>query len=135
MSFSYATCTAAAGSGLQMLVPDSGQPRRAGTRRIHCLGPGARLSGSDGETDAEPERGHDYRELQGGPAPSPVLGKSEETRRGRRLALLQTALLEHAAAYNLRTVMMFHQNVEEARAFAEKLPATAAELCVPYAAA
>lgn len=43
--------------------------------------------------------------------PSPVLGKSEEARRGRRLALLQTALLEHAAAYNLRTVMTFHQKV------------------------
>ncbi|MER7204159.1 MULTISPECIES: DEAD/DEAH box helicase family protein [unclassified Streptomyces] len=46
--------------------------------------------------------------------PSPVLGKSEEAQRGRRLALLQTALLEHAAAYNLRTVMTFHQKVEEA---------------------
>ncbi|MFC9810227.1 DEAD/DEAH box helicase [Streptomyces griseoaurantiacus] len=60
--------------------------------------------------------------------PSPVLGESEEARRGRRLALLQTALLEHAAAYNLRTVMTFHQKVEEAAAFAEKLPDTAAEL-------
>ncbi|MFB6530388.1 Helicase associated domain protein [Streptomyces sp. NPDC056399] len=60
--------------------------------------------------------------------PSPVLGESAEARRGRRLALLQTALLEHAAAYNLRTVMTFHQKVEEARAFAEKLPQTAAEL-------
>ncbi|MEV7471996.1 Helicase associated domain protein, partial [Streptomyces kronopolitis] len=44
------------------------------------------------------------------------------------LALLQTALLEHAAAYNLRTVMTFHQKVEEARAFADKLPETAAAL-------
>ncbi|MFJ5019347.1 DEAD/DEAH box helicase [Streptomyces griseoluteus] len=60
--------------------------------------------------------------------PSPVPGESEEARRGRRLALLQTALLEHAAAYNLRTVMTFHQKVEEAAAFAEKLPRTAAEL-------
>ncbi|MFI2972604.1 Helicase associated domain protein [Streptomyces sp. NPDC018584] len=60
--------------------------------------------------------------------PSPVLGESEEARRGRRLALLQTALLEHAAAYNLRTVMTFHQKVEEAASFAEKLPETAAEL-------
>ncbi|MFD9574916.1 Helicase associated domain protein [Streptomyces sp. NPDC059982] len=60
--------------------------------------------------------------------PSPIPGESEEARRGRRLALLQTALLEHAAAYNLRTVMTFHQKVEEARAFAEKLPQTAAEL-------
>ncbi|MGA5811013.1 Helicase associated domain protein [Streptomyces cellulosae] len=62
--------------------------------------------------------------------PSPVLGESEEAQRGRRLALLQTALLEHAAAYNLRTVMTFHQKVEEAAAFAEKLPETAAHLYV-----
>lgn len=60
--------------------------------------------------------------------PSPVLGESEEARRGRRLALLQTALLEHAAAYNLRTVMTFHQKVEEAAAFADKLPETATDL-------
>ncbi|MGA6172580.1 Helicase associated domain protein [Streptomyces sp. NPDC012600] len=62
--------------------------------------------------------------------PSPVIGETEEARRGRRLALLQTALLEHAAAYNLRTVMTFHQKVEEAAAFADKLPETAAELYV-----
>ncbi|MDA5286559.1 DEAD/DEAH box helicase [Streptomyces sp. Isolate_45] len=62
--------------------------------------------------------------------PSPVLGGSEEAQRGRRLALLQAALLEHAAAYNLRTVMTFHQKVEEARAFADKLPETAVELYV-----
>ncbi|MFH9009578.1 Helicase associated domain protein [Streptomyces afghaniensis] len=60
--------------------------------------------------------------------PSPVQEPSEEAQRGRRLALLQTALLEHAAAYNLRTVMTFHQRVEEAAAFAEKMPQTAAEL-------
>ncbi|MFH9663591.1 Helicase associated domain protein [Streptomyces sp. NPDC017248] len=62
--------------------------------------------------------------------PSPVLGLSEEALRGRRLALLQTALLEHAARWNLRTVMTFHQKVEEAAAFAEKLPQTAAELYI-----
>ncbi|MER6632893.1 Helicase associated domain protein [Streptomyces sp. NPDC000987] len=62
--------------------------------------------------------------------PSPVLGESEEAQRGRRLALLQTALLEHAAAHNLCTVMTFHQKVKEAAAFAEKLPETAAELYV-----
>ncbi|MFG3085558.1 DEAD/DEAH box helicase [Streptomyces parvulus] len=62
--------------------------------------------------------------------PSPVVGETEEARRGRRLALLQTALLEHAAAHNLRSVMTFHQKVEEAAAFAEKLPETAAELYV-----
>jgi superfamily II DNA or RNA helicase len=62
--------------------------------------------------------------------PSPVLGESEEAQRGRRLALLQTALLEHAAAYNLRTVMTFHQKVEEAMALAEKMPETASHLYV-----
>ncbi|MGG8710490.1 hypothetical protein ACQ88U_37860 [Streptomyces lividans] len=37
--------------------------------------------------------------------------------------------MEHAAAHNLRTVKAtFHQKVEEAAAFAEKLPKTAAEL-------
>ncbi|MFE8991218.1 Helicase associated domain protein [Streptomyces collinus] len=60
--------------------------------------------------------------------PSPVLREPEEAQRGRRLALLQTALLEHAAARNLRTVMTFHQRVEEAVVFAENLPQTAAEL-------
>ncbi|MFE2282496.1 Helicase associated domain protein [Streptomyces sp. NPDC059454] len=67
--------------------------------------------------------------------PSPVVGESEEARRGRRLALLQTALLEHAAKWNLKTVMTFHQKVEEAAAFAEKLPETAAELYVNDATA
>ncbi|MGV9342960.1 Helicase associated domain protein [Streptomyces sp. NPDC003688] len=62
--------------------------------------------------------------------PSPAPGESEEAQRGRRLALLQTALLEHAAARNLRTVMTFHQRVEEAAAFAEKMPQTAAALYV-----
>ncbi|MFF9780381.1 Helicase associated domain protein [Streptomyces sp. NPDC013978] len=62
--------------------------------------------------------------------PSLVVGESEEAQRGRRLALLQTALLEHTAAYNLRTVMTFHQKVEEAAAFAEKMPQTAAHLYV-----
>lgn len=60
--------------------------------------------------------------------PAPVLGLAEDALRGRRLALLQTALLEHAAAKNIRTMMTFHQRVEEAKAFAVKLPETAAEL-------
>ncbi|MEU9787602.1 Helicase associated domain protein [Streptomyces phaeochromogenes] len=60
--------------------------------------------------------------------PDPILGLSEEALRGRRLALLQTALLEHAAAHNIRTMMTFHQRVEEAEAFAAKIPETAAEL-------
>ncbi|MFH8886588.1 Helicase associated domain protein [Streptomyces californicus] len=60
--------------------------------------------------------------------PAPVVGESEEARRGRRLALLQPALLEHAAKWNLKTMMTFHQKVEEAAAFADKLPDTAAAL-------
>ncbi|KUJ70367.1 helicase [Streptomyces albus subsp. albus] len=60
--------------------------------------------------------------------PDPILGLSEDALRGRRLALLQAALLEHATQMNLHTVMTFHQRVEEAQAFAEQLPATAAEL-------
>ncbi|MFF7234493.1 Helicase associated domain protein [Streptomyces sioyaensis] len=67
--------------------------------------------------------------------PDPVLGLSEDALRGRRLALLQAALLEHAAARNLHTVMTFHQRVEEARAFAEQMPATAAELHAAEASA
>ncbi|MEU2549588.1 Helicase associated domain protein [Streptomyces roseolus] len=60
--------------------------------------------------------------------PDPILALSEEALRGRRLALLQTALLEHAARHNLKTVMTFHHRVEEAKAFASRLPKTAAEL-------
>ncbi|MFJ3310356.1 Helicase associated domain protein [Streptomyces sp. NPDC086549] len=53
---------------------------------------------------------------------------SGEAARGRRLALLQTALLEHAAKHNLKTIMTFHHRVEEAAALAENLPKTAAQL-------
>ncbi|MFH9742722.1 Helicase associated domain protein [Streptomyces roseolus] len=60
--------------------------------------------------------------------PDPILALSEEALRGRRLALLQTALLEHAARHNLKTVMTFHHRVEEAEAFADRLSKTAAEL-------
>ncbi|WP_323379038.1 DEAD/DEAH box helicase [Streptomyces smaragdinus] len=60
--------------------------------------------------------------------PDPVLGLSEDALRGRRLALLQAALLEHAAQMNLHTTMVFHQRVEEAEAFAGQMPRTAAEL-------
>jgi hypothetical protein len=60
--------------------------------------------------------------------PDYFLGISQEARRGRRLALLQAALLEHAARLNLRTVMTFHHRVEEAAAFADKLRETAADL-------
>ncbi|MFD7507692.1 Helicase associated domain protein [Streptomyces sp. NPDC059850] len=62
--------------------------------------------------------------------PSAAPGLPQEALRGRRLALLQTALLEHAARHGLRTVMTFHQRVEEAAAFAGRLPETAAELYV-----
>ncbi|MFD7163702.1 DEAD/DEAH box helicase [Streptomyces violascens] len=61
------------------------------------------------------------------PAP-PADDATEEEVRGHRLALLQAALLEHAARHDLPTVMTFHQRVEEAKAFAAKLPETAAAL-------
>ncbi|MFG2563728.1 Helicase associated domain protein [Streptomyces sp. NPDC048496] len=60
--------------------------------------------------------------------PDPILGLSEDALRGRRMALLQAALLEHTAQQNLHTTMVFHQRVEEAAAFAEQMPRTAAEL-------
>ncbi|GGU68810.1 helicase [Streptomyces lavendofoliae] len=67
--------------------------------------------------------------------PDPILGLSEDALRGRRMALLQAALLEHAAQRNLHTTMVFHQRVEEAEAFAEQMPATAAELYAAEASA
>ncbi|MFD3334596.1 Helicase associated domain protein [Streptomyces sp. NPDC058700] len=67
--------------------------------------------------------------------PDPILGLSEDALRGRRLALLQAALLEHAAQRNLHTTMVFHQWVEEAAAFAEQMPRTAAELYAAEASA
>jgi superfamily II DNA or RNA helicase len=60
--------------------------------------------------------------------PDYFIGLSDQARRGRRLALLQAALLEHASARNLKTMMTFHSRVEEAEAFAVKLPQTAADL-------
>ncbi|MFJ3190992.1 DEAD/DEAH box helicase [Streptomyces halstedii] len=60
--------------------------------------------------------------------PDPILGLSEDALRGRRMALLQAALLEHTAQQNLHTTMVFHQRVEEAAAFAEQMPHTAGEL-------
>ncbi|MFB8406080.1 Helicase associated domain protein [Streptomyces sp. NPDC055912] len=67
--------------------------------------------------------------------PDPILGLSEDALRGRRLALLQAALLEHAAQRNLHTTMVFHQRVEEAAAFAGQMPATASELYASEASA
>ncbi|MEU9862549.1 Helicase associated domain protein [Streptomyces sp. NPDC047971] len=72
--------------------------------------------------DPEPLAGQPAGPGAGGPEPS------EDALRGRRLALLQTALLEHAARHDLKTVMTFHHRVEEAAAFADKLPETAAQL-------
>ncbi|TVZ76915.1 helicase associated protein [Streptomyces sp. BK340] len=60
--------------------------------------------------------------------PDYFVGLSDEARRGRRLALLQAALLEHASARNIKTMMTFHSRVEEAEAFAVNLPRTAADL-------
>ncbi|MEV7691351.1 DEAD/DEAH box helicase [Streptomyces bungoensis] len=60
--------------------------------------------------------------------PDYFVGLSDEARRGRRLALLQAALLEHASVRNIKTMMTFHSRVEEAEAFAVNLPRTAADL-------
>ncbi|MFF7242203.1 Helicase associated domain protein [Streptomyces collinus] len=60
--------------------------------------------------------------------PDYSVGLSDEARRGRRLALLQAALLEHASARNIKTMMTFHSRVEEAEAFTVHLPQTAADL-------
>lgn len=67
--------------------------------------------------------------------PDPILGLSKDALRGRRTALLQAALLEHTAQQNLHTTMVFHQRVEEAAAFAEQMPRTAAELYTAGASA
>ncbi|MFB7397634.1 Helicase associated domain protein [Streptomyces sp. NPDC056191] len=67
--------------------------------------------------------------------PDPILGLSEDALRGRRTALLQAALLEHAAQRNLHTTMVFHQRVEEAEAFAAQMPRTAGELYAAEASA
>ncbi|MFF2013956.1 Helicase associated domain protein [Streptomyces sp. NPDC058195] len=67
--------------------------------------------------------------------PDPILGLSEDALRGRRMALLQAALLEHTAQMNLHTTMVFHQRVEEAEAFAAQMPRTAAELYTAEASA
>jgi superfamily II DNA or RNA helicase len=60
--------------------------------------------------------------------PDYYVGLSQDAMRGRRLALLQATLLEHAAKYNIRTTLTFHQQVEEAKAFAENMADTAADL-------
>ncbi|WP_143640379.1 DEAD/DEAH box helicase [Streptomyces sp. 1-11] len=60
--------------------------------------------------------------------PDYSVGLSDQARRGRRLALLQAALLEHASARNIKTMMTFHSRIEEAEAFALNLPRTAADL-------
>ncbi|MFP8962590.1 Helicase associated domain protein [Streptomyces nanhaiensis] len=53
---------------------------------------------------------------------------SEEERRGRRLAALQTALVKHAAATGVRSLISFHHRTVEAMSFARALPGTAARL-------
>ncbi|GAA3660253.1 Helicase associated domain protein [Streptomyces chitinivorans] len=55
-------------------------------------------------------------------------GGSEEEKRGRRLAALQTALVKHAAATGVRSLISFHHRTVEAMAFARALPGTAARL-------
>ncbi|MDG9705887.1 DEAD/DEAH box helicase [Streptomyces sp. DH37] len=55
-------------------------------------------------------------------------GGSEEERRGRRLAVLQAALVQHAAETGMRSLISFHHRIAEALAFAHALPGTAARL-------
>ncbi|WP_037733396.1 DEAD/DEAH box helicase [Streptomyces megasporus] len=56
------------------------------------------------------------------------VGGSEEEQRGRRLAALQAALVQHAAATGVRSLITFHHRTIEALAFARALPDTAARL-------
>ncbi|WP_410540498.1 Helicase associated domain protein [Streptomyces sp. KL2] len=56
------------------------------------------------------------------------VGGSEEERRGRRLAALQAALIKHAAATGVRSLISFHHRTVEAMSFARALPQTAARL-------
>ncbi|GAA2468543.1 DEAD/DEAH box helicase [Streptomyces macrosporus] len=55
-------------------------------------------------------------------------GAGEEEQRGRRLAALQAALVKHAAATGVRSLISFHHRTVEAMAFARALPGTAARL-------
>lgn len=52
----------------------------------------------------------------------------EEVVRGKRLAAVQTAVLEVMAEYRLRTMITFHHRVVEAEAWAAGLPGVAAKL-------
>jgi hypothetical protein len=83
-------------------------------RRCVDLGCGARVP--LGFPRQDHERVARLRRLR---RPAAVLGESQEAQRGRRLALLQTALLQRAAAYNLRTVMTFHQKCGGSRRVCE----------------
>ncbi|MFP8945313.1 Helicase associated domain protein [Streptomyces fenghuangensis] len=56
------------------------------------------------------------------------VGGSKEEARGRRLAALQAALVKHAAATGVRSLITFHHRTIEALAFARALPGTAARL-------
>ncbi|AUH38854.1 DEAD/DEAH box helicase [Streptomyces sp. CMB-StM0423] len=59
-----------------------------------------------------------------------LLGEEKRTEmvRGKRMAALQTAVLEAAAEHGLRTMITFHHRTMEAEAFAAGLPAVAAKL-------
>ncbi|MGW7097038.1 Helicase associated domain protein [Streptomyces sp. NPDC054874] len=61
--------------------------------------------------------------------PSPLSEKAtDEERRGRRLAALQSALLKHADETGTRSYMTFHSRTLDALAFARAMPETAARL-------
>ncbi|MFD8669520.1 Helicase associated domain protein [Streptomyces microflavus] len=61
--------------------------------------------------------------------PAPLSEKAtDEERRGRRLAALQAALLQHADETGVRSYMTFHSRTIDAMAFARAMPETAARL-------
>ncbi|OEV11041.1 DEAD/DEAH box helicase [Streptomyces nanshensis] len=60
--------------------------------------------------------------------PEPPEDADPEEMRGRRLAVLQPALLKHMDETGVRSLMTFHHRTLEAMAFARALPQTAAEL-------
>ncbi|GAA1934112.1 hypothetical protein GCM10009753_79330 [Streptantibioticus ferralitis] len=68
----------------------------------------------------------DVLEIRDPEAPGP--DASLEEVRGRRLAALQAALLKHADACGVRSLMTFHSRTLDAMAFTRALPETTAEL-------
>ncbi|WP_425576438.1 Helicase associated domain protein [Streptomyces glaucosporus] len=94
---------------------------------IHPPDPGTEgVTGTDGTGDVTGtarQGGNEKEKRSRRPAALP-----EEKQRGRRLAALQAALVQHAAATGVRSLITFHHRTVEAMAFARALPGTAARL-------